>query len=137
MSKEDDLPIKIDEGKNIEGMSVEELEKNFKALASEILSGEVTVDYLMKAEEKSATEDGKDEIKPKQSQFKNYMPGIMDFLARAKTHNECEEIIEYCLRQHEISEEQATKLLNTLKQKGPDAFGVRAPGHYDKLSNSH
>ncbi len=137
MSEEKDLPIKIQEEDEIEGVSFEELEENFKTLASELKSGEITVDHFINAEEDESQDEENAMDAPKTPQYRDYSPGVLDFLARARTVEECEEIIEYCLMQKEISEEQVIELRKHIAENGPTSFGNRKPGHYDKPLDSH
>ena len=55
----------------------------------------------------SVTELAEEASKTSNRVFRGYNPNIFDFLARAKTVEECEEIIEFCLKQGEIDDEIA------------------------------
>lgn len=113
-----------------DGFTLDELKQNFGALAEELEHGGQPLGKLVeKAEEKQeeiAEEHHEDRA------FQGYNPTIKDFLARATTVEECEEIIDYCLRQGDISDEEADELIYRLKRGGPRAFGTRRPGYYER-----
>ena len=111
------------DSQQFEGFTVEEIKKNFKALGAEL-------------EEPVAATIETAAIEPEDIQeqpfFRGYIPTIKDYLARASTVEECEEIIAYCLDQGEINQEEATEFNRRLKLGGPRAFGTRKPGYYDQ-----
>ena len=72
----------------------------------------------------------------KEPHFRNYNPGILDFLARANTEDECKELIDYLQSKGEISEEEANHYHYLLKNEGPSVFGTRLPGYYDSEKES-
>lgn len=112
------------ENKEYKGMSLEDLERNFKELAKEVKNGGASLGDLIK----------KSTVKKKVQKvpyFRNYDPQIFDFLARAITQKECEEIINYCLTRNEITEEEANMLRSRLEKGGPQSFGSRRPGYYE------
>ena len=108
-----------------DGLTQDQLESHFTTLAEEVFGGDITVDSLMKKEKKKEP-----------PVYRGYNPNILDFLARAKTVEECEEIITYCLSQNDIDKKKADELRDTLKTQGPEAFGFREPGHYDNANES-
>jgi hypothetical protein len=68
--------------------------------------------------------------------LKGYVPGPRDYLARAKTVDEAEEVISYLEQVGEINSNEANALRNELKEKGLKAFGEkRELGYYYKLAN--
>ncbi|MCY3411500.1 MAG: DUF2095 family protein [Candidatus Heimdallarchaeota archaeon] len=103
-----------------EGLTLEELESHFSSIANELKGGDISVENLLEKEKKKQPPF-----------FRNYDPNVLDFLARANTHEECVEIIEYCLTKQEISKEEAENLMEKLNTHGPDFFGTRKPGYYD------
>lgn len=63
--------------------------------------------------------------------FRNFEPSTIDFIRRAKTDIEAEEIIRFAENQGNISTEEAKKLLDELSKKGVRSFGlIKTPGHY-------
>lgn len=104
-----------------EGLNEEQLMDYFQNLASEVLGGEITVPSLLEKEQKKDP-----------PVFRGYNPTVMDFLARANTRQECEEIIAYCLEKGDIDTDTAIALRETLDKSGPEAFGHRTPGYYDR-----
>ncbi|MHA2504437.1 MAG: DUF2095 family protein [Candidatus Kariarchaeaceae archaeon] len=107
------------ETEGFEGFTIEEIKKNFKSLGQE----------LEKPSEDTSVEVPADEGQPF---FRGYIPTIKDYLERASTHEECQEIIDYCLQQGEITDEEAANYRQRLKLGGPRAFGSRGPGYYDQ-----
>lgn len=65
--------------------------------------------------------------------LRGYIPGVYDFLARAKTVEECLEIIDYLEGKGEIETELAEELRRQAKEEGADSFGSRNPGYYDSF----
>jgi hypothetical protein len=106
------------------GFTLEEIEKHFKSLASELKTGKTKVAEL-------ANEDEPSEEVSKVPFFRGYQPKVLDFLARATTIEECQEIIDYCLSQCEITLEEAKELRTQLTKKDTKIFGSRKPGYYD------
>ena len=107
-----------------EGFTLEEIEKHFKSLASELKTDKTLVAGLGNEEEES-----KDASKV--PFFRGYQPSLLDFLARATTIDECHEIIDYCLSRSEITLEEAEKLIKKVEKGDPPVFGYRKPGYYD------
>ncbi len=63
--------------------------------------------------------------------WRGYEPSPEDFIARANTPEEAEEVIEYLERTSRISREKAEELRSKLRQKGLEGFGERrTPGYY-------
>ena len=109
-----------------DGFTMDQIKKNFSALARELEDGGRPIQEVYEeAEEPQSSE------KPPRV-FQGYNPTIKDFLARASTVEECEEIIDYCLKQGDITAEEAQQLLYRLERGGPRAFGTRLPGYYDR-----
>lgn len=113
-----------------DGFTLDELKQNFGALAEELEHGGQPLGELIQE-----AEDKKEEVAELQQEdrvFQGYDPSVKDFLARATTVEECEEIINYCLKQGDISEEEAEQLQDRLEKGGPRAFGTRRPGYYER-----
>jgi hypothetical protein len=109
-----------------EGFSLSEIKKRFGALGAELEGGGKRLDQLISQAEGGQEEENKTPF------FRGYNPTIKDFLARAKTEEECVEIINYCLHKGDITEEEAKQYLERLEKGGPRAFGTRKPGYYDQ-----
>ncbi|MHA1237320.1 MAG: DUF2095 family protein, partial [Candidatus Hodarchaeales archaeon] len=63
--------------------------------------------------------------------FSNFEPSTMDYIHRAKTDKEAEEIISYSLKQGNITADEAEELLDQLSKKGVRSFGpIKTSGHY-------
>lgn len=107
---------------NFVGFNVDELEIKFPTLIEELKGGGMSLNSVMQVNEREETQP---------PHFRDYTPSIKDFLERANTEEECEEIISYCLRQNEITEDEATRLRVKLKKGGPKAFGTRQTGYYN------
>lgn len=109
-----------------EGFSLSEIKKRFGALGAELEGGGKSLDQIISQAETNQEEDTKAPF------FRGYNPTIKDFLARASTEEECTEIINYCLLNGDITEEEANQYLERLEKGGPRAFGTRKPGYYDQ-----
>ena len=110
-----------------EGFSVEYIKNKFKALGTEL---DNSVDNLSDLFSNSENKQENSKIIDT-PYFRDYIPTIYDFLARAITDDDCKEIIDYCLEKGEINQKVAKKLLYRLEKGGPRAFGTRNPGYYD------
>lgn len=106
------------------GFSLDQIEDKFSKLAEEIQTGGVNLHNLIEESQNNPEEDAN-------PHFRNYQPTIKDFLERAKTVEECLEIIEYCSKQGEITVEEELIYKDRLKRGGPRAFGTRENGYYD------
>lgn len=113
---------------NFDGFSLDEIKKNFKTLGQELEQGGKPIAHVLDEIEENEEET---QLKPPPF-FRGYIPTIDDYLQRARTHDECEEIISYCLQHGEITSEQAEHYRYRLKRGGPRAFGTRGPGYYDQ-----
>ncbi|RMG33909.1 MAG: DUF2095 domain-containing protein [Methanobacteriota archaeon] len=65
--------------------------------------------------------------------LRGYVPGVYDYLARAKTVEECIEIIDYLEKKGEIEPELAEELRKQANEDGAESFGTREPGYYDSF----
>lgn len=106
---------------NFVGFTLDELQTKFPTLIEEFNSGGMSLDSVMQVNERNET---------RSPHFRDYTPSILDYLERAKTEEECEEIILYCLNQKEITEKEAEQLRIKLKEGGPEEFGMRKSGYY-------
>ncbi len=89
---------------------IEKFKKLFPHLAKELLEG--------------APRLGRDPLR-------GFMPGAVDFIRRARTVEEAEEVIDYLEKKGEISKEEAEALRKQLREKGLESFGRRkTPGYY-------
>jgi hypothetical protein len=62
-----------------------------------------------------------------------YEPGIVDFIQRASTLAEAEEIIDFLEKRKEVLAESAEELRRRLHAEGLESFGPRRkPGHYER-----
>jgi len=63
--------------------------------------------------------------------FSNFEPSTLDYIRRAQTDKEAEEIISFSLKQENISAEKAEELLDQLSKKGVRSFGqIKTSGYY-------
>ncbi|MDH5401279.1 MAG: DUF2095 domain-containing protein [Candidatus Heimdallarchaeota archaeon] len=107
-----------------EGFTEDEINKNFSKLAEELFDEDITIDSLLEKE------DLKSEDTVKIPYFRNYQPNIYDFLARAKTEEQCFEIIDYCLKKGEISIDEANEIKHKINSGVKGIYGTRNPGYY-------
>lgn len=107
---------------DFEGFTLDELDKQFSTLATELKTRGVKLDSLMEVNQR---------MEQPTPHFRDYDPSVLDFLERAKTDQECKEVITYCLKNGDISQEEADTLLGKLERGGPSVFGNRKPGHYE------
>ena len=85
--------------------------------------------------EKKLIEAWKEKIQSKKEPYddplKGFIPQAVDFIRRAKTEQEAEEIIDYLEKKGEITTTEAHKLRKQLKEKGLSSFGEhKQPGYY-------
>ncbi len=89
---------------------VEKFKKLFPNLAKELLEG--------------TSRPGRDPLR-------GFMPGPVDFIRRARTVEEAEEVINYLEWKGEINRKEAEALRKQLHEKGLESFGRRkTPGYY-------
>ena len=75
--------------------------------------------------------DKDDKISDSTDPYRNYEPSTIDFIRRAQTDKEAEEIILFAQKQGNISPEEANNLLDQLNKEGVRSFGpIKTPGHY-------
>lgn len=71
--------------------------------------------------------------KPFDDPWKGYIPGVVDYIRRAKSVDEALEVIDYLLKHNEISEEEAKYYREKLLNEGLESFGPRKEtGYYYK-----
>ncbi|MFA5364311.1 MAG: DUF2095 family protein [Candidatus Bathyarchaeia archaeon] len=98
--------------------------KMFPKLADEIEDGECNVKIdSVRPRSKAGDKTGS-------TKFKNYDPGVIDFLRRCDKAEQAEEIICYLEKRNEISCEDARKLRKQLKEKGVRSFGSKKADDY-------
>ncbi len=69
--------------------------------------------------------------------WKGYEPSPEDFIARANSVEEAEEVIKYLERTGRISGEKAEELRRKLRREGLEGFGERrTPGYYFRRAAS-
>ncbi|OLS28005.1 MAG: hypothetical protein HeimC2_09080 [Candidatus Heimdallarchaeota archaeon LC_2] len=119
---EHNLENEHEHNEDFEGFTLEDLDNDFSSLAFEMKKSGVTLNSVMEVTQRF------EEPVP---HFRNYNPTILDFLARANTDEECKEIITYCLKKGEITQDEANKLQEHLSKDGFSTFGTRSSGHYD------
>ena len=113
-----------------QNISPEDLKKKFPNLHAEITENamgmkidDVEGGFSISEEENPSSEST--------DLFSNFEPSTIDFIRRAKTDSEAEEIITFSLKQGHISSEEADKLIDQLKKRGVRSFGpIRTNGHY-------
>jgi len=72
-----------------------------------------------------------DQILDSTDPYRNYEPSTIDFIRRAQTDKEAEEIILFAQKQGNISPEEASNLLDQLNKEGVRSFGpIKTSGHY-------
>ena len=102
-----------------EGINLDELKRKFPHLYQEYIAEKIEITNLYN--------------RRGQDPWKGYNPNYRDFLARAKTREECFEIIDYLEKRGEIAEELADELRERTKKFGPQSFGTRDKDYYSKF----
>ena len=124
--------------------SKKEFAEQYPAIFAEI-SGENAGDSArMRIDEVQADIDQSDDVhvpsgdrehEQEKDPLARYEPGVLDFLQRASTKEEAEEVIHFLVDREEITSKLGDQLLNKLEVEGLTAFGPhRSPGHYDRTS---
>ena len=108
----------------------DDLKEKFPNLHAEMTKDGVKIkiddvdDSFSRSEENDQTLDSTD-------LFRNFEPSTIDFIRRAQSNKEAEEIIRFSQKQGNISTEEADELLNQLSKEGVRSFGpIKTPGHY-------
>jgi len=94
-------------------MDIDEFKKKYPHLAKEILSK-------------------KPQLKVKiQDPLRGFQPSVVDFIRRANTVEEAEEVINYLEQRGEITSQEAREIRKQLREKGLESFGPKKrPGYY-------
>lgn len=99
-------------------MSKDEFEKEFPALADEMTSGSTKthrIDGVRTMSEEADPAEG----------HATYMPNVIDYIRRCDTLNQAMEIVDYLLKQKEISSTKAREIKAQLKRDGIRSFGSK------------
>ncbi len=107
---------------DFDGFTLTELDKQFSKLTNELRNKGVPLESVMEVNQRMEEPD---------PHFRDYNPTVLDFLERAKTEEECKEVIAFCLKKKELTQDEADNLLDRLEKGGPSAFGTRESGYYD------
>ena len=128
--KKADLPpqtLSVDQNINIE-----DLKEKFPHLYSELQDNSMAI-KIDEVKEDLILSTLKEEDKSPIDPLNNYDPNVFDFLGRAKTIEEGQEIINFLKNRGEISEHIATELIEKLQKEGIRSFGPkRSTGYYFK-----
>ncbi|RLG89410.1 MAG: DUF2095 domain-containing protein [Thermoprotei archaeon] len=94
-------------------MDVDEFKRKYPHLAKEILNKEPQLKVKI------------------QDPLRGFQPSVVDFIRRANTVEEAEEVINYLEQRGEITHEEANEIRKQLHEKGLESFGSRKrPGYY-------
>ena len=107
----------------------DDLKEKFPNLHAEMTDEkmQVSIDDVEGDDFSDETEKGLESADP----FSNFEPSTLDFIRRAKTDKEAKEIVSFALKQGNVTEEEAEKLLDKLSKKGVRSFGpIRPSDHY-------
>jgi hypothetical protein len=125
-NKEEDLGF---EALSIEQkIPLEKLKENFPTLYQEINQGIMKLNI---DEQKIRDNDLEREANSLSDPFANYEPDIFDYLARARTESEGNELVDFFENQKKISSEFAAKIKKKINRDGIRSFGPwRGPNYY-------
>lgn len=111
-------------------VKTDDIEEKFPHLHAEITGKVMNLDIDVietEFEPSDESEEHEDLVDP----FRDFIPSVSDYLCRARTKKEAEEIITFSLEQGHLSQTEATSLLDKLEKEGVRAFGpIRTEGHY-------
>ncbi|MHA1541475.1 MAG: DUF2095 family protein [Candidatus Hodarchaeales archaeon] len=108
----------------------DDLKEKFPKLHAEIASDGMKI-KIDDVEESFSRSDETDETLESTDLFRNFEPSTIDFIRRAQSDKEAEEIIFFAQKQGNISPEEADKLLDQLGKEGVRSFGsIKTSGHY-------
>ena len=99
-------------------MSDDEFRKEFPALTEEMESGSTKthrIDGVRTMTDEADPADG----------HGTYMPNVIDYIRRCDTLNQALEIVDYLLKQKEISSTKAREIKAQLKRDGIRSFGTK------------
>ncbi|UCE13133.1 MAG: DUF2095 family protein [Candidatus Heimdallarchaeota archaeon] len=111
-----------------QNLTDDEIREKFPALYKELTDKKmnIRIDEVKSDSQISSFQEGNTDQDP----FSNYDPNIYDFLARARTDEEGQEIIDFLANQGQISPETAKDLTKKLKKSGIRSFGPMRPSNY-------
>ncbi|MCL2642568.1 MAG: DUF2095 domain-containing protein [Candidatus Bathyarchaeota archaeon] len=110
----------------------------YNELADEDSENKVSIDAVCDspetAEKTVEIEDVTEEefLKPTKTvdKLRHFNPSAIDFIRRCDTDKQAQEIISYLQKRGELTQQQATELEYTLKQKGVRGFGSKKEENY-------
>ena len=105
-------------------MTDEEFKDSFPAISDELERG-LTQKY--KIEGVRATLSEKTEETPAEE---TYIPGVIDYIRRCDTVNQALEIVDWMLKQGEITRAEARDIKSQLKSEGLRSFGSKKEKDY-------
>ncbi|MHA1977416.1 MAG: DUF2095 family protein [Candidatus Hodarchaeales archaeon] len=111
-------------------VNTDDMEEKFPHLHAEITGKAMNLDIDVVEGNFSPSEQVDDQeelVDP----FRDFIPSVSDYLCRARTEDEAIEIIEFSVKQGQLSKQEAEQLLAKLEKEGVRAFGpIRTEGHY-------
>ena len=108
----------------------DDLKENFPTLHTEMTNDNMKI-KIDDVEESFSRSEETDQTLASTDLFRNFEPSTIDFIRRAQSDKEAEEIIHFAQKQGNISPEEAVKLLDQLSKEGARSFGsIKTPGHY-------
>ena len=111
-------------------ITTDDLKEKFPNLHSEMTEKKMKM-KIDDVEEDFSRSGEVDQASESTDLFRNFEPSTIDFIRRAQTEKEAEEIIHFELKQGNISTEEANNLLDQLSQKGVRSFGpIKTTDHY-------
>jgi hypothetical protein len=108
----------------------DDLKEKFPNLHAEMTKDNMKV-KIDNVEESFSRSDDTDQTLDSTDMLRNFEPSTIDFIRRAQSDKEAEDIIRFAQKQGNISPEEADELLDQLSKKGVRSFGpIKIPGHY-------
>jgi len=108
----------------------DDLKEKFPNLHAEMTKDNMKI-KIDDVEESFSSSDEANQTLDSTDPYRNYEPSTIDFIRRAQTDKEAEEIIRFAQEQGNISPEEADKLLDQLNKEGVRSFGpIKTSGHY-------
>ncbi|MHA1946250.1 MAG: DUF2095 family protein [Candidatus Hodarchaeales archaeon] len=108
----------------------DDLKEKFPNLHAEMTNDNMKI-KIDDVEEGFSRSDETDQTLDSTDLFRNFEPSTIDFIRRAQSDKEAEEIIRFSQKQGNISTEEADELLDQLSKEGVRSFGpIKTPGHY-------
>jgi hypothetical protein len=105
-------------------MADKEFKESFPAISDELERG-LTQDYKIQGVRTKLSE--KSEEKPAKG---TYIPGVIDYIRRCDTVNQAIEIIEWMVKQGEITRAEARDIKIQLRSEGLRSFGTKKEKDY-------